>query len=368
MGFLASAFLSVVALIAATIPTINLPGGRDPDDELFPAPPGYLLPWAGGRIHSVTQGEETTFTHNGLAAYGFDFDMNYDTVVAARSGKVALTYEGSNIGGCDPALNIASNYVVIDHGDGTSALYLHLAFDSVQVNVGDVVSRGQAIAISGDTGVTCSDDGGPAPHLHFQVQRTQEGNYFTQSLPIAFDDISDNEGVPVEGRSYVSGNFGRGKPQKIALTPHRAERVFAPKAVPDNPFLIEAVPGPVEAEAEGAPGMSIEEWVAAVQAAAGGSAESATAIPEPTTTETPTATPTETYTPTPLPIPSDTPPPAATPTPVPSDTPPPPPSDTPPPPSNTVEPAGSDTPPPPPSDTPLVPAGSPPPDTSTPPS
>jgi murein DD-endopeptidase MepM/ murein hydrolase activator NlpD len=356
MGFLASAILSAVAFIAATIPTINLPGGRDTNDELFPAPPGYLLPWAGGRIHAVTQGEETTFTHNGLAAYGFDFDLNYDTVVAARSGKVALTYDGSNLGGCDPALNIASNYVVIDHGDGTSALYLHLAYDSVQVTAGDIVSRGQALAISGDTGVTCSDDGGPAPHLHFQVQQTQEGHYFTQSLPIAFDDISGNEGVPVEGESYASGNFGRGKPQKIALTPHRAERVFAPKAVPENPLLTEAVPMPPPSEA--APGEDPNSWVSGVQTAV---AAGATPTAEATGTETATATPTETYTPTPLPIPSDTPPPAATPTPVPSDTPPPAPSDTPPPPpSATIEPAGGDTPPPALSDT-VAPSGETPP-------
>jgi murein DD-endopeptidase MepM/ murein hydrolase activator NlpD len=339
MGFLASAILTAVAFIAASIPSINLPGGRNGNDDLYPAPPGYLLPWGGGRIHTVTQGEETTFTHNGLAAYGFDFDMNYDTVVAARSGKVALVYDSSNVGGCDPALNVASNYVVIEHGDGTSALYLHLAFDSAQVAIGDIVSRGQAIAISGETGTTCdAEQSGPGPHLHFQVQQTVEGVYFTQSLPVAFDDISENDGVPIEGASYVSGNFGRGKPQKIKLTPHRAQRIFAPKAVPADPRLTEALPQP-SATPEGE---SQESWVAGVQTAA---AANAYETPAPTWTETATATPTETYTPTPIPAASDTPQPVATPTPVPSDTPVPAPSDTPEPiPSDTVGPASSETP------------------------
>jgi murein DD-endopeptidase MepM/ murein hydrolase activator NlpD len=334
MGFLLSAVLTAVAFIAASIPSINLPGGRNPDDDLYPAPPGYLLPWEGGRIHTVTQGEETTFTHNGLAAYGFDFDLSYDTIVAARSGKVALAYDSSNIGGCDPSFNVASNYVVIDHGDGTSALYLHLAFDSIQVEAGDVIAQGEPIAISGDTGVTCSDDGGPAPHLHFQVQRSEEGKYFTQSLPVAFDDISDNEGVPVEGQSYVSGNFGPGKPQKIKLTPHRAVRPFDPKAVPEDPLVTEVKPQPTETPV--GPGDAGATDGAAPGDVAPSGGESTGETPTPTETETPTATPTHTYTPTPLPIPSDTPPPPAatatpsdTPSPTPSDTATPTPSDTP---------------------------------------
>jgi hypothetical protein len=275
----------------------------------------------------VTQGEETSFTHNRRAAYAFDFDLSYDTVVAARPGRVAMVFDGSNRGGCDPALNVASNYVVIDHGDGTSALYLHLAYDSVIVAPGDLVSRGQALAISGETGVTCDgEESGPAPHLHFQVQRTEEGRYFTQSLPVAFDDINKREGVPVEGASYVSGNYGRGKPQKIKLTPHRAERVFAPKAIPADPALSELAIQPGE---EG----SIDDWVAGVQTAI---AASATATE--TVTDTATATATETPTNTPVPVMSDTPAPVATPTPTIVDSPTPVPSDTPPAPSDTPPP------------------------------
>jgi murein DD-endopeptidase MepM/ murein hydrolase activator NlpD len=295
MGPLASAVLAAVTFVAAVIPSISIPTGGSDDEPLYPAAPGYLLPWQGGRIHAVTQGEETSFTHNGLAAYGLDFDLNYDTVVASRSGRVAMVYDGSNRGGCDPALNVASNFVVVDHGDGTAALYLHLAFDSAVVAPGDLVSRGQPLAISGETGVTCDDEeSGPAPHLHFQVQRFEEGRYFTQSLPIAFDDIGDNEGVPIEGRSYASGNYGRGKPQKIKLTPHRAERVFAPKAVPADPAVSEVGPDPALPPPED-PSATVEATV------------TETETPTETATETPTETPTATATPTPTPVPSDTP-------------------------------------------------------------
>lgn len=294
MPFLASAFAAGVTVIAALMPPLHTPGVPDAGKpQLYPAPPGYLLPWAGGEIHSVTQGEETSFTHNGLAAYAFDFDLNYTTVVAARSGKVTMVSAGSNSGGCNAIFASATNYVVIDHGDGTSAAYLHLAYNAVLVKPGDIVDQGQPIAISGETGVTCADgDNGPGPHLHFQVERTQEGQYFTQSLPIAFDDISTNNGVPEEDHAYVSGNFGDGDAQAVKLTPHRVPRVFNPTARPMDPGLVEAPPPPADAPAPDA-NATPEAW------------PTPTAEPSGTATEEPTAT--ETPEPTETPVPTDTP-------------------------------------------------------------
>jgi len=296
-----------VTFVAAIAPPIHIPGQQKGEEGRFPAAPGYLLPWAGGEIHSVTQGEETTFTHNGSTAYAFDFDLSYDTIVAARSGKVTMVREDSNSGGCDPMFSTAANYVVIDHGDGTSALYLHLAHNGVQVAAGDIVDQGDPIAISGETGLTCSDHegGGPGPHLHFQVQRTEENRPLTQSLPVAFDDISSNNGVPQDGRSYASGNYGKGQPQKIKLTPWRVQRVFNPTARPADPTLVEEpalptpTPPPAEPDAQNA-------------------GATATATPE-----TPTRTP----------VPDDTS------TPAPDDTNTPEPINTEPPPTSTLEPA-----------------------------
>ena len=238
MSFIAAGIGFAFSLVLAVTPAIAL-GGSSAEGGVYPAPPGYLLPWAGGEIHSVTQGEDTTFTHNGLTAYAFDFDLNYETVVAARSGKVVMVRENSNAGGCSSFYANSSNYVVIDHGDGTAGSYLHLAYNTVEVEVGQIVARGEALAISGETGVTCSDvDGGPGPHLHFQVQTYAENKYLTQSQPVAFDDIHTSDGVARYGVSYASANYGPGKPQKIKLTPHRVPRVFNPLAKPLLPDLI----------------------------------------------------------------------------------------------------------------------------------
>jgi murein DD-endopeptidase MepM/ murein hydrolase activator NlpD len=305
-----------VTLVASIAPPIHIPGQSRTDEGRFPAPPGYLLPWTGGEIHAVTQGEETTFTHNGTTAYAFDFDLAYDTIVAARSGKVIMVREDSNSGGCSAVFSTTANYVVIDHGDGTSALYLHLAYNGVTVAPGDIVDQGDPIAVSGETGLTCADDeDGPGPHLHFQVQRTHPQRPLTQSLPVAFDDISTNEGVPQEGRSYVSGNFGKGQPQKIKLTPWRVQRVFNPTARPADPSLFEEplVPTPTPE-----PPMPEPERIDTPTA----TPETPTITPVPDETDTPEPEPTETAVPTETPVPTLTPAPdTPTPTPAPTDTP-----------------------------------------------
>ena len=54
------------------------------------------------------------------------------------------------------------NYVVIKHTNGVQTLYGHL--DSILVDQGQTVSKGQNIARSGNTGQSTG------PHLHFEVR------------------------------------------------------------------------------------------------------------------------------------------------------------------------------------------------------
>ena len=72
-------------------------------------------------------------------------------IYASRSGYVTTaTYHYT-----------AGNYVVINHGDGYSSVYMHMTH--FVVNVGDYVKAGEVIGYVGSTG-RCT-----GPHLHFGI-------------------------------------------------------------------------------------------------------------------------------------------------------------------------------------------------------
>jgi len=197
----------------------SLTQGSEP---VFPAPAGYRLPWAAGLSHAVSQGPGGKPTHQSL--YAWDFDLRYELVLAARGGRVSMVRDSERIGGCDSALGGRGNYILIDHGDGTSALYLHIDYQGALVQEGALVAQGDAIAYSGSSGLSCGDGGWAGPHLHFQVERTVPGNSWSETIPVTFDDLKGD--TPVAGRSYVSANLPRGLLARalMRMFPDRAAR------------------------------------------------------------------------------------------------------------------------------------------------
>lgn len=82
---------------------------------------------------------------------GIDIEASEGTpVFAAETGTVSMAKSAAGYG----------NFVSIDHGNGKSTLYAHLAAFSVTVN--DVVQKGTQIATSGKSGTS-------SPHLHFEI-------------------------------------------------------------------------------------------------------------------------------------------------------------------------------------------------------
>ncbi|MDO5291614.1 MAG: peptidoglycan DD-metalloendopeptidase family protein [bacterium] len=107
-----------------------------------------------GRITSTFGYRESPTA--GASSYHKGIDIGIPTgtsVVAAGSGTVVVSqYHYS-----------AGNYVMINHGNGLYTVYMHNS--SLKVSVGDHVSKGQVIALSGSTGVSTG------PHLHFGVSK-----------------------------------------------------------------------------------------------------------------------------------------------------------------------------------------------------
>lgn len=84
---------------------------------------------------------------------GIDIAVGYNTPVAATDNGVVM-YSGWNGG--------YGKMISIDHGNHISTLYAHC--NQLKVSVGERVTQGQIIALSGSTGLSTG------PHLHFEVR------------------------------------------------------------------------------------------------------------------------------------------------------------------------------------------------------
>jgi murein DD-endopeptidase MepM/ murein hydrolase activator NlpD len=133
----------------------------------------YQLPYQNNKKHWVVQGYFSSFSHKERAA--LDFKMKKGTTVcAARAGVVVRVKQDGNKGGWNKKHRPYGNVIVIQHSDGSRAGYWHLKFNSAMVSLGDTVTQGQPIGLSGKTGYTLF------PHLHFIVWRFDAANRWQQ--------------------------------------------------------------------------------------------------------------------------------------------------------------------------------------------
>ena len=124
----------------------------------------YQLPYGCGESFQVIQEYGGAYSHTSEMFYSLDFGMPERTpVCAARGGIVYRVINHFHEGGTHASFKPESNVIEILHPDDTIAIYAHLAPQGNCVVGGDVVSAGQLIGYSGNTGWS----GGP--HLHFAV-------------------------------------------------------------------------------------------------------------------------------------------------------------------------------------------------------
>jgi murein DD-endopeptidase MepM/ murein hydrolase activator NlpD len=118
--------------------------GQEIHPEGRPVSSGYISSGFGQRVDPFTGGEEF---HEGI-----DFAAPEGTRVRAVAAGI-VTWAGARGG--------YGNMVQVDHGNGYATRYGHAY--KVLVHVGEMVKRGDVIALVGDTGRSTG------PHVHFEV-------------------------------------------------------------------------------------------------------------------------------------------------------------------------------------------------------
>lgn len=124
--------------------------------------------------------------------------------VLAPAGARVVAVErllADNPPGIMDAANPAGNHVILDLGEGEYALLAHLKANSITVEKGDHVAKGQRLGSCGNSGNTSE------PHLHFHLQDEPEFGEGS-GLPAFFEDYTaDGEpvdrGEPVQGQSVA---------------------------------------------------------------------------------------------------------------------------------------------------------------------
>lgn len=113
-------------------------------------------------------GSNTYDGHHGtditLWPYGFyKMDNNQVEVIAAAAGTIIQKEDGNFDRNC-AANNLTANSIIIQHADGSRALYWHMKKNSLTNKVlGQTVAQGEYLGVVGSSG---SSSG---PHLHFEV-------------------------------------------------------------------------------------------------------------------------------------------------------------------------------------------------------
>lgn len=175
--FLFACFISLTGCTPDSEPPTQTDLGCDGQTYPSAASSPYVIPFAVGTTVTTGLGNCSSSYHAPGRAdqYATDFDMPTGTLfVAARGGIVSYLDEDepSEGGG-------AGNMVIVDHGDGTSALYLHSPKDGILVDVGDQVQPGDVLGVVGQSGLA------GYPHLHFIVVEGSTAFPY-HSIPVTF--------------------------------------------------------------------------------------------------------------------------------------------------------------------------------------
>lgn len=141
------------------------------------------LPFPRNKKYSILQENNTNFTHNSdFSRYALDFNLKInDTICSATDGFVVGIVDRYKYSGSGLEWRNFGNYITIyEPISGIFTQYVHLIHNGSFVKIGEQVKRGQAIALSGNTGQSTHE------HLHFNCLIPVSNEDGLKSIPIEF--------------------------------------------------------------------------------------------------------------------------------------------------------------------------------------
>ena len=115
--------------------------------------------------------KKITFAFKGESHKGIDLvgpGSTLDYITAHSDGEVVAVVSHIDYNTSKSGKRTYGNYVKIRHDNGMYTLYAHMKYNSVNVKVGQRVSRGQVIGYMGNTGYSFG------AHLHFEVRNEND--------------------------------------------------------------------------------------------------------------------------------------------------------------------------------------------------
>ena len=138
-------------------------------------------------------------------------EVGNKNVMAVNRGKVIKSInrmkDSEIVNQNSPVDKWAGNYIILEHGNGYTSRYSHLAYNSLRVKEGDIVNGGDVIAEMGESGYSTGI------HLDFEVKKD---NYFINPTNYALG----NANLPnyetektIEELAYevIAGKWGNGE-------------------------------------------------------------------------------------------------------------------------------------------------------------
>jgi len=173
-----------------------------------------------GEVYSGDRTDNESYVSYGAPVYAVADGTVTSTLDTVDAGTPGILPANDPVLG--PQITIESvdgNNVILDLGDGVWAMYAHLQRGSLRVEPGERVTKGQLLAVLGNTGNS------NAPHLHFQLMN---GPSILQadSLPYVLDGFTYQGAVPPDvvaaaddnlSGTFLQGELPAGQPREEEL-------------------------------------------------------------------------------------------------------------------------------------------------------